>query len=593
MPFDVSELKEQNVELLRLLSLHLPDMLWVKDLDGNYLYVNKAICDGLLMAKDIYEPLGKNDVFFAKRERELHKERPDWHTFGELCFNSDQMVIENNKAMRFEEYGNIKGEMLYLEVYKAPFYDKNGNVIGTVGTGRDITDLKKTQLRLEESLKQQQLQQEQLEFQATHDVLTNLPNRILFHDRLERSIEKAKRYGTKFGVLFIDLDNFKEINDSLGHTVGDNVLVEAARRIEKVMYRTDTLSRFGGDEFCILLDNIQAFFEVEKVIAKYQEAIQKAFVIEHNTFHVAMSVGVAVYPEDGRSVDELLRNADAAMYKAKHDGRNTYCFYDEQMTKNAYDRVQLENELRKAFEADHFEVFYQPQINSQTSELIGLEALVRWRHPQKGILAPNHFIPLAEQNGMIIALDRIVMQKAFAQYTQWKNRGLIHCKLAVNVSMKQIEKDDFLVFLRYMCDSEKIEYSNIVLEITETQIMHEPELSIMKLQEISNLGISLAIDDFGTGYSSLAYLKRLPIQKLKIDKSFIDYLPEDNEDAVISKAIISLAKNLNLSVIAEGVETLMQKEFLLENGCTSIQGYLYSKPLCHTDMEHFLSVRHG
>jgi diguanylate cyclase (GGDEF)-like protein len=588
MSFSLEDLKEHNSELLKLLTQHLPDMLWVKDLDGVYMYANQAICDGLLMAKDTQEPIGKGDVFFALRERELHKHIPNWHTFGELCFNSDIDVIKNNKAMKFEEYGNVKGELMYLEVYKAPFYDKDGNIIGTVGAGRDITGLKKIQSDLQRSLKILDEQREKLEYQANHDSLTDLPNRVLFMDRLTQSINLAKRDDQKLAILFIDLDHFKEINDSLGHIVGDKVLVEFSNRIRTKIEDTDTLSRLGGDEFCIVLNNIGEIDFISDTIANIMELSKEAFEIEGHTLYLNMSIGVSVYPNDGESATVLFKNADAAMYKAKENGRSRYYFYDEEMTSKAMQRVFMETELRKAFVNDQLVVYFQPQMSARTNKLVGMEALVRWNHPEMGLIAPDRFIPLAESTGMIVQLDRIVMQKAIAQFRQWHIEELQPGKLSMNLAIKQIEEADFISFIKEIMHDEECLYKNIEFEVTESQIMNNPDKSIAILQQISEMGISLAIDDFGTGYSSLAYLKRLPIKKLKIDKSFVDNLPEDIEDVAISKTIISLCKTLNLKVIAEGVETLEQQNFLLKNGCEFIQGYLHSKPIKAEDMTQFL-----
>ena len=590
MPFKLDDLKEHNSVLLELLTQHLPDMLWVKDLDGKYIYANKAICDGLLMAKDTREPIGKGDVFFALRERELHKDKPDWHTFGELCFNSDIDVIEKDKAMKFEEYGNVKGKLTYLEVYKAPFYDQNGKIIGTVGAGRDITELKKIQKNLEDSLKVLQEQREQLEFQANHDSLTGLPNRILFMDRLNQSINMGARLNQSIAVLFIDLDNFKEINDSLGHHIGDKILVEVSKRMLSRMRVSDTLSRLGGDEFSIILNNLDSADEISNIIVNGMESFKEPFQIENNTLHVSMSVGIAIYPNDGEDAHTLLKNADAAMYKAKANGRNTYSFYDEKMTEKALERVYIETELRKAFKNDELCVYYQAQIDASNDKVVGMEALVRWNHPTMGLVCPDKFIPLAEVTGMIIELDRIVMSKAIEQFKKWHKDGYSPGKLSMNLAMKQIEEDDFIEFIKNLVDEKKCLFENLEFEVTETQVMSDPIKSIKALQEINDLGISIAVDDFGTGYSSLAYLKKLPINKLKIDKSFVDNVPEDLEDSAIIKTIISLCESLNLDVIAEGVETTKQKEFLLENGCNNIQGYLYSKPLSTQNMELYLKT---
>jgi len=588
MSFELEDLKEHNSELLNLLTQHLPDMLWVKDIDGLYMYANKAICDGLLMAKDTEEPIGKGDLFFALRERELHSDKPDWHTFGELCFNSDLDVIEKNRAMKFEEYGNVKGKLIYLEVYKAPFYDKDGKIIGTVGAGRDITELKKIQTYLKKSMSTLNKQKEQLEYQANYDTLTNLPNRILFMDRLQQAMSSADRYDKKVALLFIDIDHFKEINDSLGHHIGDKLLVDFSNRIKNKIRKSDTISRLGGDEFCIILNNIKDIDFITNFIIESMKVINDPFIVNGRKLHVGMSVGVSIYPNDGLSANTILKNADAAMYRAKESGRGTYFFYDEAMTQRAMERVFLETELRKAVVEDEFVVYFQLQIDAKKNRVVGMEALVRWNHPTMGLLLPDKFIPIAEVTGLIVDIDRIVIKKALLQFKEWSNSGLNPGKLAVNLAIKQIESDDFIEFIENLLNKEHYNYKDIEFEVTESQIMNNAEKSIKTLQKLSDKGISLAIDDFGTGYSSLAYLKRLPIKKLKIDKSFVDNLPDDPEDLAISKTVINLCKSLGLKVIAEGVETEAQKEFLVNNGCKFIQGYLYSKPLSVDDMTKYL-----
>ena len=582
MAFELSNLKGHNSELLKLLTQHLPDMLWVKDLDGYFIYVNQAVCDGLLMAKDVLEPIGKNDVYFALRERAFNQDKPYWHTFGELCSDSDYVVIENNKAMKFEEYGNIKGELLYLEVFKAPFYDKDGKIIGTVGVGRDITELKKIQLDLEKNL-------QVLEYQANHDDLTDLVNRKLFTKKLNDCTQKSPE--DRLAILFIDLDDFKEVNDSFGHDYGDKILLEARDRIQSFIKDSDVLSRFGGDEFCILLNDTRSNESISLFVENIMQAFKKAFSIKNLTSYISISVGVSLFPDNGNDANTLLKNADAAMYKAKHDGKNRYRFYNEEMTKRALEKVYLETELRKAFNNDELVVYYQAQIDASDDTLVGMEALVRWNHSSMGFVYPDRFIPIAENNGMIVELDRIVMKQAVSQFSQWKKAGLNPSKISINLTIKQIEEDDLVDFIKMLVEEENILYSDLEFEITETQIMNNPEESIKTLHKISDLGISLAIDDFGTGYSSLVYLKKLPINKLKIDKSFVDNLPSDTKDAAISKTIISLCENLDFKVIAEGVETKEQKEYLLENNCNLIQGYLYSKPISAQDMTEYLHTK--
>ena len=588
MAFKLSDLEEHNSELLKLLTENLPDMLWVKDVNGKYIYANKSICDGLLMAKDTQEPIGKDDVFFAKREREKHIEQPHWHTFGELCFNSDKAVIENNKPMKFEEYGNVKGQLTFLEVYKAPFYDNNGNVIGTVGAGRDITKLKKIQTDLEKSLKAIEKQKELIEYKDNHDSLTHLPNRVLLLDRLEQSINILKKDDKKIAVLFIDLDHFKEINDSMGHHVGDKVLLEFSKRVKSSISKTDTFARLGGDEFCIILNDIDDIVQVSDFILNCMQRAKTPINVNNQDLYINMSIGISMYPSDGQEANTLLKNADAAMFKAKDSGRSRYCFYDEEMTKKAYSRITLETHLREAFQNDELVVYFQPQINAKSSKIIGMEALVRWKHPTMGFVYPDAFIPLAERTGMIVELDRIVMKKSISQFQKWYKDGLNPGKLSLNLAIKQMEDKSFIEYFNELLKDKKHLYDFLEFEITESQVMENPEESIKILNQVRELGVSIAVDDFGTGYSSLAYLKKLPINKLKIDKSFIDDLPDDAEDVSISKTIIALCENLNLDVVAEGVENQEQADFLLENKCDNIQGYLYSKPISAEDMTEFL-----
>jgi len=590
MTFELMDLKKNNSSLLNLLTQHLPDMLWVKDLEGKYIYANKSICNDLLMAKNTQEPIGKGDVFFALREREAHKEIPDWHTFGELCFNSDQLVIDSNKPMKFEEYGNVKGKLMYLEVYKAPFYDNDGNIIGTVGAGRDITQLKKIQFDLENSLEEIDAKRDQLEFQANHDALTGLPNRVLFMDRLTQAIKLAKRKKQHVAVLFLDIDDFKKINDSLGHHVGDEILIEVTQRMLLKMRKSDTLARLGGDEFCIIMNDIENIDDVSKIIENGMEVFRDPFITHEHTLYISISVGVSLYPNDGEDAITLLKNSDAAMYKAKQNTRDRYSFYDEEMTKKAYERIFLETEMRKAFEKDEFIVYYQPQVHAKTKILTGMEALVRWQHPDMGFIYPDRFIPLAESTGMIIKLDRIVMKKAISQFSRWKKSGLDPKKISINLTMMQLEEDNFYNFIEELLECENVLASEVEFEITERQIMCNPNVSIKALQKLNTLGISVAIDDFGTGYSSLTYLKRLPINKLKIDKSFIDNIPEDLSDSAIVKTIINLCENLELQVIAEGVEEKNQNNFLFENNCKDIQGFLFSHPINAKDMEEFIKT---
>ncbi|MCW8954418.1 MAG: EAL domain-containing protein, partial [Sulfurimonas sp.] len=431
-------------------------------------------------------------------------------------------------------------------------------------------------------------QKDILAYQAHHDVLTGLPNRILFNDRLMQSIKNAKRNKEEVALLFIDLDRFKHINDSLGHVVGDKVLQVIAGRLNNIVRDEDTVARLGGDEFTIILHGLKKETDASLLAQKILRSIAEVMFIDSHTLYISTSIGISVYPEDSKDINHLIKYADVAMYKAKEEGRNNFQYYSSNMTDLAFDRVVMETNLRIALEKEQFVVYYQPQVNAQNNKVIGMEALVRWQHPTMGLLLPDKFIPLAEDTGLIVQLDRWVMKQAMQQIAKWNKQGINTGVLALNLAMRQLYEEDFIHMFKKMINKTGCKPEWLELEVTEGDIMKKPQNTIEILNLISDMGVELAIDDFGTGYSSLSYLKRLPINKLKIDQSFIKDLPNDEEDASITKAIISLAKSLKLSVIAEGVENEEQKEFLLENGCTNIQGYFYAKPMPAQDIEQIL-----
>ena len=431
-------------------------------------------------------------------------------------------------------------------------------------------------------------QKEVLNYQAHHDVLTGLPNRILFNDRLMVGLEKAKRNGTILALFFIDLDHFKEINDSLGHKAGDDILIQVTEKLENEMRKEDTIARLGGDEFTIIMQDLKQINDVSKLAQKIINIVQKPFLVEDKSLYITASIGISLYPDDGDNSQDLLKFSDAAMYKAKNEGRNNFQFYSSELTQLALDRVMMETSLRQAIRNEEFVVYYQPQINASTDEIIGMEALVRWEHPEDGLVSPAKFIPLAESTGLIIELDQLVMKSAMKQIVLWYENGLNPGKISLNLAIKQLEQENFVDILQLLLNETHCKAEWVELEVTEGQLMTNPSFAIEVLKNIKNMGINLAIDDFGTGYSSLSYLKKLSLDKLKIDQSFVKDLPYDNEDSSIVKAIIALAKSLNLNVIAEGVETKEQRDFLLNNECENIQGYFYAKPMPSTEMEQFL-----
>ncbi len=414
---------------------------------------------------------------------------------------------------------------------------------------------------------------------AHHDPLTSLPNRLLFSDRLEQAKLKSKRVDEPFALLYIDLDQFKQINDSMGHTIGDAVLVQVAENLKKCVRADDTIARVGGDEFMVILASFHNIDVIINVANKIIHAVQQEMIIQEKSYHITSSIGISIYPDDTHSTEKLIRNADSAMFKVKEKGRNTFQFYTEELTLQALRRVDIENGIRRALVEKEFIVWYQPQYDIVTATLVGMEALVRWDDPVRGIIPPNEFIPLAEESGLIIELGREVIDQVMKQVVIWKNKGFKFGRVAINLSGKQLISGNISSEIKELLEKNQCQVEWIDFEITESFIMSDSKKAIKCLHDLSDMGFKIAVDDFGTGYSSLAYLKHLPISKLKIDRSFIKDLPIDKDDIGISRAIIALAKGLDLDVIAEGVETTEQADFLHREGCTLAQGYLYSKPL--------------
>jgi diguanylate cyclase (GGDEF)-like protein len=468
------------------------------------------------------------------------------------------------------------------------FYDRN--IIGMIchehiGKARkwtvneeEFTTLIASDISLSLEVDKRKVIEKNLEHQAYHDSLTGLPNRALLLDRIDQAIRHAKRNKSLLAVLFLDLDNFKQINDSFGHSVGDTVLIAISGRLKNTLRDMDTIARLGGDEFTILLSEFDKEEEINEITTKLFDTLRKPLVIKGGELFVTTSIGISVFPNDGTDPEILLRNADAAMYRAKEKGRNGFEFYTEDMTERALEKVQMITNLNRALEHDEFEVYYQPQYDTQRKQLIGLEALIRWHHPQLGLICPDEFLYAAEESGLIVSLDRWLMNQAMQQMKSWKDEGIVLGRLSLNLTMQQIDQPDFLEFLMeqmklYDCDGKSLRF-----EITEGQLMKNPERTIELLNRITALDIKISVDDFGTGHSSLAYLKKLPVDALKIDKEFIRGIPGDEDDVSIVKSIIALAKSMRLDVVAEGVETDDQLDFLSKEGCSLIQGYLFSHP---------------
>lgn len=459
--------------------------------------------------------------------------------------------------------------------------DNEDNTRTIVGAIQDITETKVTQNKLMEH-------EAHLKYLAHHDALTGLPNRLLYNDRVTHAISRASREDYMLAVLLLDLDRFKVINDSLGHDIGDRFLKSIASRASMAIRDSDTFARLGGDEFVVLLEGIESTQDVIYITQKIQTAISKPVQVDHHNLHSSASIGIAMYPEDGEYVDELLRCADAAMYRVKAMGKNNFQFYTKEINHRAVELLELENDMHKAIENQEFLLHYQPQISLQDRSVIGLESLVRWSHPKKGMISPGDFIPLAEESGMILELGEWVLMESCRQAKIWLDMGFNFGKVAVNLSAKQFHRSDIVAQVKHALKTYNLPPDNLELEITESIAIENIEVTIETLEELKKLGIYLAIDDFGTGYSSLSYLKQFSIDKLKIDKSFVDDILVDEGGAAIATSTIALAHQMGLKVIAEGVETREQCRFLTSHDCDEAQGYFISRPLAHRDLEEFL-----
>ncbi|MDP1526821.1 MAG: EAL domain-containing protein [Rhodocyclaceae bacterium] len=415
-----------------------------------------------------------------------------------------------------------------------------------------------------------------LDHLAHHDPLTGLPNRLMFHEQLRHSLSLAARHQRQLAVLFVDLDRFKEVNDTLGHAIGDELLVAVTQRLVAHLRTADTLARLGGDEFICVIEELKDSHEAQRVADKLIELLSQPFTIRGHELFVAASVGICLYPEDGEDVDTLVRNADTAMYQAKAHGRSRSHFYTPEMTRQAQERSHLENLLRRAIEADELSVHYQIKVDIG-GRPVGAEALLRWHSPELGNVSPVRFIPLAEETGFIVPLGEWVLRQACAQMMAWRATGMMVPKVSVNLSVKQIERSDVVDMVRRVLAETGLEATALELEITESVIMNMED-ALAVLEDLNDLGVQLAIDDFGTGYSSLAYLKMLPIDTLKIDRAFVIGIGQNTGDEAIIRAIIALARSLKLDTVAEGVDSDHQVGFLRAHGCDQIQGFLFGKP---------------
>lgn len=473
--------------------------------------------------------------------------------------------------LEFEIKG-LGGKQCWLETHAAPLRDASGGVTMVLGITRDVTTRKQAE--------------ERIQYLAHFDALTGLPNRAQLNDLVKFAVSLAQRNQEPVALMFLDLDNFKDINDTLGHSVGDALLVELGRRLRRALREEDAVSRLGGDEFIFLLYGVDAVGAAH-VAQKLLDVIDEPYRIEHYDLNVTDSIGIALYPRDGADLETLLRSADAAMYRAKQEGRHGFCFFTAEMQARSARQLQLVNALRQALERGQLQVHYQPQVSLRDGRIVGAEALLRWTHQELGSVSPVEFIRAAEDSGLILSIGEWVLRQAARQAKTWMQDGLAPLVMAVNLSVVQFRHSDLPNLVTRILGEAGLPPEYLELELTEGVAMHDPQSVIAVMNDLHGRGVRMSIDDFGTGYSSLSQLKKFKVYKLKIDQSFVRDISTDSEDRAIVGAIIHMAQSLGLQTIAEGVETAGQLAFLREQGCDEMQGYFYSKPLPAAEFEVF------
>jgi diguanylate cyclase (GGDEF)-like protein/PAS domain S-box-containing protein len=557
----MEEKLKESEEKFRSLVDSTDDSIFLLDSNYKFLFMNKKHLFRMGISEGEYT--GRSFIEFHPPEEA-----------GEFIAKVDE-VFRTGESIH-NEYKGQKNNQYFLQTL-SPIKDQYGMPEAVTVISKDITEHKKTE--------------EQVRFLAYFDSLTGLPNRFFFKELLDKALAHAERRKLILAILFLDVDNFKRINDTLGHDIGDELLQAVTSRLLKSVRSSDsisrasdntitnTLSRLGGDEFVVLLSEIADVPDAAVVARRLLKDISEPYMLKGHKVIITASVGISVYPSDGEDAQSLLKYADLAMYHAKDMGKNNYQYYTESMKSAAFERLTLEGELNKALEKDEFSVYYQAKLDVQSRKIIGMEALIRWKHPEKALVSPSGFIPLAEETGQIIAIDEWVLHTACLQNKAWQDAGFAPMVIAVNLSTSHLENRKLTKVVAKALQDSGLEPQYLELEITESKIMKNPVISIIVLNELKAMGVRIAIDDFGTGHSSLNYLRQIPLDYVKIDRSFVMNITTSPHDTAIIKSIITLAHSLNLKVIAEGVETEQQLEFLREHECDEVQGYLFSQPV--------------
>jgi diguanylate cyclase (GGDEF)-like protein/PAS domain S-box-containing protein len=565
---------ENSERMYRYLVDSSPDIIYTLNHEGHITFVNDRAYQLLGYTRE--ELLGKHYTVLVHDE-DLERAR---YVFSQRRMDER---ASRNVELRLKCKGNgvertfsntlMTMSLNAIGVHVPDQETRKHQQFGIYGVARDVTDRKRAE--------------EVISYQAYHDILTDLPNRMLFKDRLGLAVIQAKRKLTELAVMFVDLDRFKLVNDTLGHVKGDELLQQAALRLKECLRKGDTLARQGGDEFTIVLPELRDRHDAKVIAEKFLESLQKPFDLDGHQVHISASIGIAIYPSDGETIDELLRHADIAMYQVKALGKNGHSFYHNSMLDMSHQKIALEQALRRALEQNELEMYYQPQIDVATGRIIGAEGLMRWNHPQRGLLSAGEFLPFAEENGLMLPISDWMLGALCRDLLQWNAAGGEAIRLSLNLSPQYLDRGDFFEKMRGALTRYGISPAQIEVEITENICIRNPLYAIEQLNKLCQLGVSVAIDDFGTGYSSLSYLHRFPIHTIKIDQSFVKEIHDEHGHYPVILAIISIARGLGLHLVAEGVETEVQARYLQANGCTTMQGYLYHRPIA---LSSFIAV---
>jgi diguanylate cyclase (GGDEF)-like protein/PAS domain S-box-containing protein len=557
---------EHSERLYRFLIDNSPDIIYMLDPEGRFTYVNGCVTELLgfereqLIGKPYTMIVHDDDIDRARyvfNERRIGKRASRNVELRLKCADSSARPRTFDTSLCTISFNSVG---LYMQE------DDNGQAIysGTYGIARDITERKRNE--------------ELISYQAYHDILTDLPNRILFRDRLDLAMIHARRNSTELAVMFVDLDRFKVVNDSLGHMKGDLLLQQVAGRLKANLRKGDTLARIGGDEFIVLLPELRERAMAKVVADKFLQSLSEPFIIDDARLYISASIGIAIFPEDGTTIDDLVRHADIAMYQVKGSGKNGYCFFDGTMQDAAQEKVRMESELRRALQAGELEMYYQPQCDVATKSMVAAEALMRWNHPERGLLSAADFLPLAEETGLMIPLTDWMLNAVCRDLRHWNDSGC-PIRVSINLSPTCLTRDDFIIKLHDAITRHGVSATQLEVEITENICIRNPEHAIQQLKRLSELGLKIAIDDFGTGYSSLAYLHRFPVHTIKIDQSFVRDIRGGDGHYPVVLAVISIARGLGLGLVAEGVETREQAAYLEQAGCRTMQGFYYARPI--------------